>query len=64
MTARGKEELDAGRHRPREERGNETGKFVIAKGSAEFCEATSIGLADESKGSLYGRETDRDPRSA
>ena len=32
----------------REERGNETGKVAIAHGSVEFCEATPIGLADES----------------
>ena len=31
-----------------EERGNETGKVVIAHGSVEFCEATPIGLAEES----------------
>ena len=33
---------------PGEERGNETGKIAIAHGSVEFCEATPIGLADES----------------
>ena len=49
---------------PGEERGNETGKVVIAHGSVEFCEATPIGLADESRESLYGREMDRDLRSA
>ena len=49
---------------PGEERGNETGKVVIAHGSVEFCEATPIGLADESKESFYGRESDRDLRSA
>ena len=43
---------------PGEERGNETGKVAIAHGSVELCEATPIGLADESKESLYGRETD------
>ena len=53
-----------GQTSPAEERGNETGKFVIAHGSVEFCEATPIGLADESKESLYGRETDRDLRNA
>ena len=37
---------------------------VIAHGSVEFCEATPIGLADESKESLYGRETGGDLRSA
>ena len=55
-----------GQTSPGEERGNETGKVVIAHGgsSAEFCEAAPIGLADESKESLYGRETNRDPRNA
>ena len=42
----------------------ETGKVVIAHGSVEFCEATPIGLADESKEPLYGRETDRDLRNS
>ena len=37
------------------------GEVVIAHESAEFCEeATPIGVVDESKESLYGRETDRD----
>ena len=49
---------------PGEERGNEIGKVVIAHGSVEFCKATPIGLADESKESLSGRETDRDLRNA
>ena len=49
-----------GQTSPGEERGNETGKVAIAYGSREFCEATPIGLADESYESLYGRETDRD----
>ena len=43
-----------------EERGNETGKVAISYGSVEFCEATPIGLADESQQSLYGRETGQD----
>ena len=34
-----------------------------AHGSVEFFEATPIGLTDESKEFLYGRETDRDLRS-
>ena len=49
-----------GQTSPGEERGNETGKVAIANGSVEFCEATPIGLADESYESLYGCETDRD----
>ena len=43
---------------------NETGKFFIADGKVEFCEATPNGLVDEPKVSLYGRETDQDLRSA
>ena len=43
---------------------NKPGEVVFAHGSVEFCEAAPIGLADESKKSLYGRETDRDLRSA
>ena len=38
--------------------------LIIADGSVEFCEATPIGLVDELKVSLYGRETDQDLRSA
>ena len=51
---------------PGEERDNETGKVevVIAHESVEFCEGTPIGLADESKEFLYGRETGRDLRRA
>ena len=37
-----------GQTSPGEERGNETGKVAIAHGSVEVCEATPIGLADES----------------
>ena len=45
--------------------GNDTGEVIIAQGSSvEFCEAVLIGLADESEKFLYGRETDRDLRSA
>ena len=49
-----------GQTSPGEERGNETGKVSIAHRSVEFCEATPIGLADESYEFLYGWETDRD----
>ena len=51
MAAWREEEEDAARHRqtsPGEERGNETEKVAIAHGSVECCEATPIGLADES----------------
>ena len=41
------EDEDAARHR-QEKRGNKTGKVAIAHGSVEFCEATPIGLVDES----------------
>ena len=54
-----------GQTSPGKERGNESGKVAIAHGSSvEFCEATPIGQADESKESLYGRDTDRDLRNA
>ena len=53
-----------GQTSPGEERGNETEKVVIAHGRVQFYEATPIGLADESKESLYGRETDGDLRNA
>ena len=63
MVAWSKEEVDAARHR-QEKRGATTmEKFVIAHGSVEFCKATPIGLADESRESLYGRETDQNSRS-
>ena len=52
-----------GQTSPGEERCNEIGKVVIAHGSVEFCEAIPIGLADKSKESLYGRETNRDLRN-
>ena len=39
-------------------------KVVIAHERVEFCEATPFDLVDESKQSLYGRETDRDLLSA
>ena len=57
--------VDAARHRQEKRKATRLGKkVVIAHGSVEFCEATSIDLADESNESLYGRETDRDLRSA
>ena len=37
-----------GQTSPGGERRNETGKVAIAHGSVEFCEATPIGLTDES----------------
>ena len=45
---------------PGEEGSNETGKLIIAHRSVEFCEATPFNLVDESKESLYVRETARD----
>ena len=59
-----KEEVDAARHRQEKREATKTEKLVIADGSLEFCEATPIGLVDEPNISLYGRETDRDLRSA
>ena len=40
------------------------GKEGQRDGSVEFCVATPIGLADESKEFLYGRETDQNLSSA
>ena len=45
---RGEQRRRRGQTSPGEERGNETGKVAIAHRSVEFCEATPIGLADES----------------
>ena len=64
MAAWRKEEVDAARHRQEKREATKTGNLIIADGSVEFCEATLIGLIDEPKVSLYGRETDRDLRSA
>ena len=52
--------LDIARRRERQR----DWESVVSHGSVEFCEATPTGPADESKESLYGRETDRDLRSA
>ena len=64
MAAWRKEEEDAARRRQEKREATNLRKVVIAHGSVEFCEATPIGLADESKESLYERETDRDLRNA
>ena len=57
MAAWRTEEVEAARHR-QEKREATRLELVIANGSVEFCEATPIGLVDEPKVSLYGRETD------
>ena len=62
MAAWRKEEVDAARHRQEKREVTKLGKLFIAQESVEYCEATPIGLADESKESLYGREADRDLR--
>ena len=60
-----KRRVRRGQTSPGEERGNEIGKvFIVHERVEEVCEATTMGLADESKESLYGRETGRDLRSA
>ena len=64
MAAWRKEEVDAARHRQERREATRLGKLLAADGSVKFCEATHIGLVDEPKKSLYGRETDRDLRSA
>ena len=64
MAAWRKEEEDAARHRQEKREATGLGFFFIVHGRVEFCEATPMGLADESKESLYGRETSRDLRNA
>ena len=64
MAASRKKRGRRGQTSPGEERGNETVKVAIAHGSVESCKARPIGLSNESKESLYGRETDRDLRNA
>ena len=67
MAAWRKEEVDAARHRQeKREEATRLGNLLSQTGvwSVEFCEATPIGLVDEPKVSLYGRETDQDLRSA
>ena len=39
---------DAARHRQEKREATKLGTLAIAHGSVEFCEATPIGLADES----------------
>ena len=48
MTAWRQEKEDAARHRQEKREATRPGKVAIAHGSVEFCEATPIGLADES----------------
>ena len=44
----------------KEERGNETGKVVIAHGSVELCKATPIiSLVDEPKNPVQARDGPR-----
>ena len=66
MAAWRKEEVDAARHRQEKREATRPGNLLSQTRvyQVEFCEATPIGLVDEPKVSLYGRETDRDLRSA
>ena len=69
MAARREKEADAARHRQEKREATRLGnlfkeKSVIVHGRVEFCEATTVGLVDEPKKSLYGSETNRDLRSA
>ena len=64
MAAWRKEEEDAARHRQEKREATRLEKLLSHNGSLEFCEATPIGLADESRESLDGREADRDLRNA
>ena len=61
-----KEEVDAARHRQEKGEATRLGTLLSRPegSSVEFCEATPFDLVDESKESLYGREADRDLRSA
>ena len=63
MAAWRKKEVDAARRRQEKRKATLGGKCYIVGGRVEFCEATPIDLADESKESLYGCETNRDLRS-
>ena len=58
MAAWREEEEDAARHRQEKREATRLGRLQ-SHTRVEFCEATPIGLADESQESLYGRETDR-----
>ena len=60
MAAWREEEVDAARHRQEKREATRLGN---GSPRVEFCEATPFGLVDESKESLYGRETDRNLRS-
>ena len=53
--------LDIARRRGKQ---RDWGKVAIAHGSVDVYEVTPFDLVDESKESLFGRETDRDLRSA
>ena len=44
-----KEEVVASRHRQEKREATRLGKLLSYTGSVEFCEATPIGLVDESK---------------
>ena len=61
-----KEEVDAARHRQEKGEATKLGTLLSHPegSSVEICEATPFYLVDESKESLYGREADRDLRSA
>ena len=62
---RNEEEVDAARHRQEKRGATRLGKLLSHTEASIFCEATPISLADESKEpTLYGRETDRDLRTA
>ena len=68
MAAWRQEEEDAARHRQEKREATRLEKESCYRTRKprimQLCEATPIGLVDESKESLYGRETDRDLSSA
>ena len=64
MAAWREEEVDATRHRQEKRESTILGKLFSPMASVGICEATLFDIFDESKESLYRRETDKDLRSA
>ena len=64
MAAWRKEEVDAARHRQEKRQSTRLRNLLLHTEASEFYEATPFDLVDGSRESLYGRETDRDLRSA
>ena len=64
MAAWRKEEVDAARHRQEEREATRLGNLFSHTEVWNFAKPHPLALVDESKDSSYGRETDRDLRSA